>query len=78
MARKLVYMAIRGNLAALVEIRTATEGNKLSADFNFPEAGTVPPLIELCFVSSDGNGYPAPGQMIDSHAVPELPAQVTD
>ncbi|MGP8252719.1 MAG: DUF5681 domain-containing protein [Terracidiphilus sp.] len=75
LARKLVYMAVKGDLMALREIRESTEGSRISADFKFPEAGETSPLIELVFVSSDGDGHPAPGSIIEakSAALPELP-----
>ena len=74
LARKLVYMAVRGDLAALVEIRTATEGNKLSADLSFFDGGEAPPCITVVFQESDGDGRL---KIIDS-TLPELPAEVSD
>jgi hypothetical protein len=78
LARKLVYMAIKGDLMALREIRESTEGSRISADFNFTDGSAAPQLLEIVFVPSDGNGYPAPGQMIDGHVAPALPAEVSD
>ena len=49
-ARKLIYLAVRGDLAAINEIRTCTEGSHISADFNFPDSSLPVPLIELVFV----------------------------
>jgi len=81
LARKLLVMAVRGDLAALVEIRTATEGTRSHTSMAFtdedgnPQDG--PQLIKIVFVESDGNGYPAPSSTIEgdaqSTALPALP-----
>jgi hypothetical protein len=76
LARKLIYMAIRGDLASIAEIRTCTEGSRISADLSFPDPAAVPPLISLCFVESNGNGKP----LYDTpDGMPlALPAEVSD
>jgi len=93
LARKLVHMAVRGDLAALVEIRTATEGNRISADLSFLDGGEAPKILEVVFMESNGAGglrecdkamlardaTPAPpAEVINGHVVPELPAEVSD
>ena len=59
--RKLIYMAVRGDLSAMVEIRTATEGTRISADLNFADPNNAPPVITVVFQDSDGAERPAPG-----------------
>jgi hypothetical protein len=80
LARRLVYMAIKGDLSAWREIRESTEGSRLSADLSFHDGGEAPPVLQVVFVPSDGDGHPAPGQTIDSQTVlapvPVLPAKV--
>jgi hypothetical protein len=73
-AQRLVVMAVRGDLAAVVEIRTATEGTRSHASMAFTDDDgnpqETPPLILIEFVQSDGNGYPAPpGSIIDGVCV---------
>jgi hypothetical protein len=77
-ARKLIFLAVHGDLGAVSEIRNFTESAHVSLDF--PDSSSPVPLIELVFVSSDGAGHPAPGQMIDGMlpAPLELPAEVSD
>jgi hypothetical protein len=69
-------MAIKGDMQALTEIRTCTEGARISADLSFPDPAAVPPLISLCFVESNGNGKP----LYDTpDGMPlALPAEVSD
>ena len=75
-------MAVRGDLAAMVEIRTATEGTRISADLTFPDPNAVPPVILVEFVSSDGDGHPARGITIEAKSAtplpPALPAAVIE
>ena len=81
LARRLVYMAVKGDLAALVEIRTATEGNRLSADLSFLDATSPVPVVELRFLTSDGDGRPAREVSFEGYELPmplELPAEVSD
>ncbi len=81
-ARKLIYMAVRGDLQACREIREATEGTRLHADLTFPDPSAAPPVISVVFLDSDGDGRPAPGMTIEAKpalplpppAPPELPA----
>jgi hypothetical protein len=73
-ARKLIYMAVRGDLQAMREIREATEGTRVHASIDFPDPADVPPVILVEFVSSDGNGKPAPGITIEANSTPQPPA----
>jgi hypothetical protein len=74
LARKLIYMAIRGDLASIAEIRTCTEGSRISADLSFQDPAAAPPIFELVFLESDGQGRPK-HTIIDA---PTLPAEVSD
>lgn len=83
LARKLVYMAIKGDLMAWREIRESTEGSRISADFNLPDHGEAPPLISVCFVESNGQGglRECDKALMTSDVKPstlELPAEVSD
>jgi Family of unknown function (DUF5681) len=73
LARKLVYMAIRGDLAAIAEIRALTEISKVHATIDTTDGGLPPPLFEVVFVDAV-DGRPAPGQVIDARPAAVLPA----
>ncbi len=60
LSRKLIYMAVRGDLQALVEIRNCTEGTRSRIDV-FAGDGEERSVIELIWVESDGAGRPVPG-----------------
>jgi hypothetical protein len=72
-ARRILIMAVRGDLEAVKLIHAATEGTNSKISIDFPDAANVPPLFELVFVDAV-DGRPAPGITIDagrSHALPE-------
>jgi hypothetical protein len=82
---RLIRLAIReGDVSAMRELREATEGTRSHASMAFTDEDgnpqDTPPLIELVFVQSDGNGYPVPGYSIDGKpAMPSaLPAATRD
>jgi len=75
-ARKLIYMAVRGDLQAMREIREATEGTRVHASIDFPDPAAVPPVVEIVFIEANGDGRSAPGITIEaeSAAPPALTA----
>jgi hypothetical protein len=75
-ARKLIYMAVRGDLQAMREIREATEGLKVHASLDLPDPDNAPPVFEVVFIEANGDGRPASGITIEakSSAPPALPA----
>jgi hypothetical protein len=80
-ARKLLILAIRGDLQAVAEIRALTEVAKVHASLDVNDPGAAPPLIEICFVESNGDGRPAAGLIIDAKpgsVSPALPGAATD
>lgn len=83
LARKLLVMAVRGDLAALVEIRTATEGTRSHASMAFTDADgnplEAPELIKIVFVESDGDGRPRdPAIIIEAKPSPAPPVLLAD
>jgi hypothetical protein len=79
-ARKLIYMAVRGDLQAIGEIRSLTESAHVALDLDFP-GGMMIPVPPIVFLQSDGNGRlsPADLKMVEADARPaplELPAEV--
>lgn len=77
---RLIRLAIRdADVSAMRELREATEGTRQRFEI-FDDEGNpqeTPPLIELVFVNADGDGHPAPGQVIDGNVVTALPAVTT-
>lgn len=78
-AKKLVVMAVRGDLSAISEIRNFTESAHVSLDF--PDSTSPAPIFQLCFMESDGAGRlrPCDAAMVaaDAKLAPlELPAEV--
>ena len=75
-SRKLIYLAVRGDLQAMREIREATEGTRAHMSIDLPDPDAALPVIEIVFVDSDHDGRPAPGFVIDGKPAPQptLPA----
>jgi hypothetical protein len=75
LAHRLLYLAVRGDLQAMKEIREATEGQHSRVDLygldalDQNPAHTAPPLIELVFVESDGDGRVKKTIEGDTHGV---------
>jgi hypothetical protein len=76
LARKLIVMAIRGDFAAMREIREATEGTRLHADLAILDPNETPPVITVIFQDSDGNGrvLGTPVEALLPHVLPSPPA----
>jgi hypothetical protein len=77
LTRRLLIMAVRGDLQAMREIREATEGLKVHASLDVPDPNIPPPLFELVFIESNGDGRPASGITIEAESAtppPALPA----
>ena len=77
LARRLIHLAVRGDLTAMREIREATEGVHGTLGvygLGTPEGfNEPPPLFEIVFVESDGAGHPA-ARVIDAASdSPALP-----
>ena len=73
-ARRLLIMAVRGDLSAVQLIHAATEGTNSKISIDFPDAANVPPLFEIVFVNAV-DGRPAPGITIEAeNAAPPPPA----
>jgi hypothetical protein len=78
MAKRLITLALRGDVSAMREVREATEGNRIRADLNFPDPADAPKLVEIVFLESDGAGRPAlPIIEAQSSAAPALPAETS-
>jgi hypothetical protein len=74
LGQRLIHMALRGDLAAMDQIRQFTEGNRIHASVDFQDPGAAPPIIEIVFVDAV-DGRPAPGTTIDAQTAvpPALP-----
>jgi hypothetical protein len=70
-ARRLLIMAVRGDLSAVQLIHAATEGTNSKISIDFPDADNVPPLFEIVFVSAV-DGRPAPGITIEAESAAPL------
>ncbi len=74
LAHRLVHLAMRGDLTALQLIHAATEGSRTHVSFDPPDSADTPPIFELVFIESNGDGRPAPGVVIDAKPAGPLPA----
>jgi hypothetical protein len=66
LVRRLIIMAVRGDLQAIKEIREATEGTRTHMSLDLPDPDSVLPVIQIEFVSSDGDGRPS-ASFIEAH-----------
>jgi hypothetical protein len=66
----LLRAGAKGDIAAIREIREATEGSRSRVDLVSNETDAPPRLIEVVFVESDGDGRPRRYSSIEENLTP--------